>query len=125
MIVEALRNAGLRIEPHFKWFRGDTPDQMWLPVVGRNNWKVLMRDQRIGTRKVETEALLNSGVQAFVLISGELKNADNIAIIKKALPKMLSMLAQNDFPFIAKVSRQGTVKLWMFRKRRKQKVRKK
>jgi hypothetical protein len=94
-------------------------------VVGQNNWKVLMRDQRIGTRKVETEALLNSGVQAFVLVSGELKNADNIAIIKKALPKILLMLAQNDFPFIAKVSRQGTVKLWLFRKRDKKKVRKK
>jgi hypothetical protein len=117
----------LRVEPHFKWFRGDTPDEEWLPVVGRNNWKVLMRDKKIGTRKLQLEALLNSGVQAFVLISGNLKNADNAAVIKKALPKILAMLARNDFPFIAKVSRQSTVKLWMSRPKRrgKKKVRKK
>jgi hypothetical protein len=127
IILEALRNAGLRIEPHFKWFRGNTTDEEWLPVVGKNNWKVLMRDQRIGTRKLELEALLDGGVQAFVLVSGNLKNVDNAAIIVKALPKILKLLAENDFPFIAKVTRQSTVKIWKFKKRKKarKKVRKK
>ncbi|MFN2492255.1 MAG: hypothetical protein ABR501_05145 [Pyrinomonadaceae bacterium] len=124
VIVEALRNAGLRIEPHFKWFRGDTADEEWLPEVGEKNWKVLMRDQRIGTRRLELEALLAGGVQAFVLVSGSLKNADNAAIIVKALPKIFSMLAQHDFPFIAKITRQSTVKLWKFQKPRRVKNRK-
>ncbi len=86
-----------------------------------------MRDQRIGTRKLELEALLDGGVQAFVLVSGNLKNVDNAAIIIKALPKILKLLAENDFPFIAKVTRQSTVKIWKFKKRKKarKKVRKK
>ncbi len=127
IILEALRKAGLRIEPHFKWFRSDTTDEAWLPQVGKKKWKVLMRDQRIGTRRLELDALLDGGVQAFVLVSGNLKNADNAAIIIKALPKILKILAENEFPFIAKVTRQSTVKLWKFKKRKKarKKVRKK
>ncbi len=85
-----------------------------------------MRDQRIGTRRLQLEALLDGGVQAFVLVSGNLKNADNAAVIIKALPKILAMLAQNDFPFIAKITRQSTVKLWKFKqKKRGKKNRKK
>jgi hypothetical protein len=119
IILEELRKAGLRIESHAKWFRPDTADEAWLPEVGKKNWKVLMRDQRIGTRKVEVEALLNSGVQAFVLTSGNLKNAENAAIIVKALPRILKMLAQNDFPFIARITRQSTVRIWKSRPKKR------
>jgi len=129
VILGELHKAGLRIEAHFNWFRADTPDEVWLAEAGRKNWKVLMRDQRIGTRRLQLDALLTAGVQAFVLISGNLKNTDNAAIITKALPKILSMLAQNDFPFIAKITRQSTVKLWKFQKKKRgkngKKVRKK
>lgn len=118
IILEELRKAGLKVEPHSKYFRPSTEDIDWLPVVGRNGWIVLMRDQRIGKRSLELEALLNGGVKAFVLVSGNLKNAENAAVFVKALPKMLSMIAQNDCPFIAKVSRQGTVKMWQKRSQR-------
>jgi len=89
-----------------------------LPVVGKAGWVVLMRDQMIGKCRLEREALLSSGVKAFVLVSGELKNAENAAIIIKAGPKMLAMIAQNNCPFIAKVSKQGTVKMWLKESRR-------
>jgi len=71
-----------------------------------------MRDQKIGKRKLELEALLDGGVKAFVLVSGQLKNAENAAIIIKAMPKILKMIAQNNFPFIAKIQRHSTVELW-------------
>jgi hypothetical protein len=125
IILEELRKADLRVEPHFKWFRPDTADAAWLPEVGKKNWKVLMRDQRIGTRRLELDALLDGGVQAFVLVSGNLKNADNAAIIVKAMPKILKMLAENDFPFIAKITRHGTVNLWKSKQKKRNKTRKK
>jgi hypothetical protein len=33
-------------------------------------------------------------------------------IIKKALPKIFDMVEQNDFPFVAKIHKESSVKLW-------------
>ena len=71
-----------------------------------------MRDQNIGRRRLELDALLDGGVKAFVLVSGQLKNAENAAIIIKALPKILDMILKNNFPFITKVHRHSTLELW-------------
>ena len=51
-------------------------------------------------------------MKAFALVSGELKDAEGAAIFIKAIPAMLDMIAECDFPFIAKVRRDGTVDLW-------------
>ncbi len=49
-------------------------DETWLPIVGRNDWLAIMRDQRIETRARERQALLDNRVRAFVLTgAGELK----------------------------------------------------
>jgi hypothetical protein len=71
-----------------------------------------MRDQKIGTRKLELEALLNSGVKAFVLVTGELKNKDNARIFIKAMPAICTMAEANSFPFIARVLINSKVVLW-------------
>jgi len=77
-----------------------------------------MRDQRIGKRRLELEALLNGGVKAFVLVSGNLTSAENAAIIIKALPKIVAIIVENNCPFIAKVTRQSTVTIWEKRSQR-------
>jgi len=95
-ILEALRNADLQVEPHSKWFRHNTPDQDWLPIVGEKKWIVLMRDKAIGKRYLELNALLRSKVKAFVLVTGELSEQVSAEIIKKAVPKIVEMIEQND-----------------------------
>jgi len=111
-ILEALRNADLQVEPHSKWFRHNTPDQDWLPIVGEKKWIVLMRDKAIGKRYLELNALLRSKVKAFVLVTGELSEQVSAEIIKKAVPKIVVMIEQNDFPFIAKIHKNSAVELW-------------
>jgi hypothetical protein len=111
-ILNEFRKAGLTVEPHSNWFRHDTPDTKWLPEVGKKNWVVLMRDQRIGKRPLELQALLNSGVKAFVLVTGELKNKENARIFIKAMPAICTMTEANDFPFIARVLINSKVVLW-------------
>jgi len=71
-----------------------------------------MRDKKIGKRILELDALLDGGVKSFVLVSGQLKDAENADNIIETLPDILEMIAKNDFPFIAKVYRDGQVKLW-------------
>jgi len=100
------------VEPHSKWFRHNTPDEVWLLEVGEKKWIVLMRDLRIGKRIIELNALLVGGVKAFALVSGEMSDAQNAAIIVRALPKVFDMVEANDFPFIAKIQKNGSVELW-------------
>lgn len=100
------------MEPHKKWFRHDTPDEEWLPVVGEKKWIVLMRDLRIGKRLIEFNALLTGRVKAFALVSGEMPDKRNAETIIKALPKIFEMIEANNFPFIAKVQKNSTVELW-------------
>src|SRR2546426_2408607 len=112
VIRDELRKAGLLVETHKKWFRHDTPDEVWLPKVGKRGWIVLMRDKKIGTRPLELDALLYGGVKAFALISGQLKDSESAKIIIKALPNIFDKIDQNQFPFIAKILRSGDVVLW-------------
>ncbi|MFZ0747956.1 MAG: hypothetical protein WAM70_01255, partial [Pyrinomonadaceae bacterium] len=109
VIRNELRKAGLRVEQHKKWFRHDTADEVWLPKVGRRRWIVLMRDQKIGKRPLELDALLYGGVQAFALISGQLRDSESAKIIIKALPNILEKIEQHPHPFIAKILRNSTV----------------
>lgn len=71
-----------------------------------------MRDQKIGKRVLELNALLTSNVKAFVLVTGELSEQVSADIITKALPKILEMIEQNNIPFIAKIHKDSSVELW-------------
>ena len=61
-----LRAADLKVEVHDDHFAQDAPDPEWLAAVGKNNWIVITRDERIrynvwrsrrcATRKVRVEA---------------------------------------------------------------------
>lgn len=112
MILGELRKAGLRIESHHKRFRHNTLDEVWLPEVGEKKWIVLMRDKAIGRHLLELDALLDGKVKSFVISTKGLTDAQSAAIIIKALPRIIEMIAQNNFPFIAKVQKDSSVELW-------------
>lgn len=47
-----LREAGLQVERHADHFQPATPDEVWLPEVGRRGWVVLTHDERIRYKPV-------------------------------------------------------------------------
>lgn len=112
MILDELRKGGMRMESHHKRFRHNTLDEVWLPEVGEKKWVVLMRDKAIGRHLLELDALLDGKAKAFVISSKGLKDAQSAALVLKSLPKILEMISQNNFPFIAKVQKNGSVELW-------------
>lgn len=122
-MLEALRKAGMKVEPHNIHFRHDTPDIEWLAAVGEKKWIVLMRDQKIGRRPLELEALLQARVKAFVLVNGELPDVENAKIVIGALQRMLQMISDNKFPFIARIQLNSTITLWKTRMPSKKKGR--
>jgi hypothetical protein len=112
VVLEELRRAGLKVEPHQARFRHNTPDTEWLAVVGEKKWIVLMRDQNIGRRPLELEALLQASVRSFVLVEGQLPDRENAKILTKAIPRMFELISEHPFPFIARVRRDSSVVLW-------------
>lgn len=112
LVRDELRKVGVKVETFASHYHHDTIDQVWLEDVGEKRWIVLMRDKRIGKRLLELDALLDGGVKAFALVSGQLKDSENAAILIKALPKILETIETNNFPFIAKIQRNSSVEVW-------------
>lgn len=69
-VAETLRAGGIAAEVLLDHFPSGTPDEIWLPEIGKRAWVVLSKDKWIRRRKIEKEALKNAHVTAFVLTSG-------------------------------------------------------
>ncbi len=75
-------------------------------------WVVLTKDKRLRYRTVETHALITAKVRAFVLTArGDLSGAEIGQIFVKALPVMNKLCATVPPPFVAHVSRDGSVSI--------------
>lgn len=85
-----------------------TPDLDWLPIVGTNDWVVLMRDKRIRYRPAERKALLDHGVRAFCLTgSGNASSWSMLRLIVRHWDGIESKLLGEDGPFIFGVTGAG------------------
>ena len=78
-VPRLLREAGWELttlaEHYGKPADEDVDDVDWLALAGGNGWPVLMKDPEIRRRAAERAALVNAGVRAFCLASGNLKSA--------------------------------------------------
>ena len=112
IIPDALREAGVRVEPHDDHFQPNAPDAVWLAEVGRRGWVVLTKDKRIRYRVNELHALMTGKVCAFVLTAkGDLSGVEIGRIFVQALPAMKKLCAATAPPFVAHVSRDGGVSI--------------
>ena len=70
---------------------------------------MLTKDTRIRYRPLEKEALINAEVAAFVVTGGNLTGDEMATIFVKAMPKIERVLSEQKRPFIARITRGGTV----------------
>ena len=108
-IAAALREAGVEVHVHDDYFLPDARDEDWLREVGRRGWIVFTKDSRIRYRGLELAALRKAGVRAFVLTGKDLQGREMGQIFVKALPAITRLIARFPPPFIAKVTRGGSV----------------
>jgi hypothetical protein len=82
------------------------PDIEWLTHAGHNGWPVLMKDERIRYRPIERQVLVQHGVQAFCLTSGNLRA---VAMADQYLAVMdeIAEACRQPGPFLYSVSRTG------------------
>ncbi len=116
-IANALRGAGVEVHIHDDHFAPNAKDEEWLKEAGRRGWAVLTKDRRIRYRTPAVAAIVEARVRAFVLTAGDLQGTEMAAIFLKALPAMNRFAARNPPPFIARVTRSGSVAL-LFRRAR-------
>lgn len=72
----------------------------------------MTKDERIRYRLTEKRAIAQAKVRAFFLVPKGLTGPQNGAIFATALARMTRFCTGNQPPFIAKVFRNGSVKMW-------------
>jgi hypothetical protein len=113
-ILDKLRELGVRFERHLTHFSRGTPDETWLPVVGKNGWVLLTADKRIRYNFLERRALEKNAVREFVFASGNLSGQEMATALESGLGKMIRMCRKLKLPFVAAITRTGEVHLrWL------------
>jgi uncharacterized protein with PIN domain len=110
-IADALRVKGIQVEVHDDHFSPDEKDEVWLLCVGRKGWIILTKDKRIRYRNIEKHAVKKANTSIFTLLRGDLKAIEMANIFIKALPKIKRFISKHRPPFIAKVTKSGSVSM--------------
>ena len=97
--------------PFESCFDAGTPDEDWLPTVGRKGWILLSADSRLWRRAVLREALFDAGVRAFIFTENTLRGETRAEILRRALPEMRLLVKQNPPPFVASLTVDGHARL--------------
>lgn len=86
-----------------------TPDDAWLPIIGRRRLVVITRDQRIRYHPVEKRAWVTHRVRGFVLTGrGSQSTADSKAILTLHWEAIISIVnSEMDGPWMRAVTSSG------------------
>jgi hypothetical protein len=92
-LLAVLKDAGVTVERHLEHFAAGTPDEVWLPSVGKNGWALLTTDARIRYRENEKRAVKEHRVRMFYFSTNQLSGQQMATAIEKALPAMRRLVA--------------------------------
>ena len=86
-----------------------TPDDVWLPIIGARGLVVITRDKRIRYRPVEKRAWLTYGVRGFVLTgTGSQSTADSVAILDRHWQTIMAIVeSDTEGPWMQAVTAGG------------------
>ena len=111
IVRNALRDAGAIVEIHEDHFPADCPDTEWIKAVGKRGWVILSKDEHIRTNQLEVIELLQADTQVFILGGSQLTGSEMAQAFVAALPDMLRFINKFVTPFVASISRTGTVRM--------------
>ena len=110
-ILDVLSAAEIHCERHVDHFAPGTPDNEWLPYVGQRGWVLLNQDRRIRYNELEKRALLRFRLRVFVYTSGTQSGKEMAETLRLALPKLRRVCRKSTGPFIASITKSGTVQI--------------
>jgi predicted nuclease of predicted toxin-antitoxin system len=100
-VVQALRDAGARVEAHDDHFAQNETDESWIPDVANRGWVILTKDKNIRRRAGEREAVVTASAKIITLTSGNMTGAEMAATFVTHLADMESLVANQPAPFVA------------------------
>ena len=112
-MVDGLKNLGLNVERHDDHFTQTTLDVEWISHCGEKRWIIVSSDKNIKKNPLEIQAVLNSKVAAFFFTSASISSKQQIEAFTKALKRISSFVLNQERPFIARISPDGSVELWI------------
>lgn len=116
-LPESIRTA----KPHFQVqyqhdrksklkFREDTPDDVWLSVVGQNGWFVFSHDRKFHQIEAEITAIKDHKIGCFYLWGNNAPTWDKLRCFMKAHDKVMTVIKTTPRPFIFDISKKGRLK---------------
>lgn len=99
----------MSVEMHDDCFPPNAKDEKWLFEVGRRGWVVVTKDRRFHTRILEISAIARSIVKVFKLTAANLQGTEMAAIFATAIHKISRVAIGNPGPFIATITKSGSV----------------
>lgn len=111
-VANALRETGERVERHADHFKPGVSDEDWLAEVAGKRWIILVKDEAIGRNPLEIAAIKRSKACVFTLASQQMTGPEMAEAFVAARHRIKQLARKHQGPFIAKVYRDGTVKMW-------------
>lgn len=110
----ALETAGESVERHRDHLPPDAPDADWIRLAAQQNWIALTKDRFHMAKgdRLEREAIHSSGLRVFALRSANLTGDQMAHAFIRALPRIKAMAGSRRGPFVARVHKDGRVKMW-------------
>lgn len=90
-----------------------TADEDVLRVVSGRGYILLGTDKAIRRNRLEREQALASGARQFVFTNNQMSGKEMARALRRAMPKLAQIVAQEPAPFIASVGKNGDVRLVM------------
>ncbi len=82
-----------------------TKDPIWLPIAGREEWIVIMRDKHIRTRPGEKEAFIRAKLRAFCLTNaGNATRWQILELLVARWPRIEQIAGSEPGPYIYSVT---------------------
>jgi predicted nuclease of predicted toxin-antitoxin system len=92
---------------HDDHFEANAKDEIWLKVVGEENWIVLTKDKFIKYRRAEWEQVKKYKIRMFTLVRGNFTGKEMAEIFIKNLRKIKNIILNKQPPYIYKVPKHG------------------
>ena len=108
-LLDALAKNGVPFVRHLDLFPRGTPDEKWLPDVGKNGWILLTADKQLRYNLLEMRALRQYKVRTFTFASGNLSGQQMAERLVTGLPKMRRLCRRVNPTFIAVITGAGEV----------------
>ena len=124
LFPQVLLEAGLRVERHDDHFGQTTPDDVWLPEIGRRGWLAVTKNFRIRYQPNERDAVMRAGVGLFIVV-GKARHQELAENFVATISQIERFLQAHRPPFIARIYRPsatpthkesrkpGRVELWL------------